>query len=125
MPRCSWAEPLPGANRVTLGADQGDETQDFIAELRHVQITRTCCAECSEASQRHRRATTRHAGYQVSQKKRKASKKYGLDRVGWMFTSTAADNRQPRNSWRNAYVQCKLGKFEDVGGRMVYSGDLA
>lgn len=33
------AEALPGTNRITLGADKGYDSHDFIAELRHMQIT--------------------------------------------------------------------------------------
>jgi len=35
------AEGLPGTHRVTLGADKGYDAHDFIAELRHMEITRT------------------------------------------------------------------------------------
>ena len=33
------AEGLPGTHRVTLGADKGYDAHDFIAELRHMEIT--------------------------------------------------------------------------------------
>jgi hypothetical protein len=33
------AEDLPGTHRLTLGADKGYDAHDFIAELRHMQIT--------------------------------------------------------------------------------------
>src|ERR1700730_396171 len=33
------AEGLPGTHRVTLGADKGYDAHEFIAELRHMEIT--------------------------------------------------------------------------------------
>ena len=33
------AESLPGTHRVTLGADKGYDTHDFITELRRMEIT--------------------------------------------------------------------------------------
>ena len=100
------AESLPGTHRVTLGADKGYDTHDFIAELRHMEIT----PHIAQNNRKRRSAvderTTRHVGYQVSQKKRKRVEEVfgwmksigllrklrhrGLQRVGWMFTFTAA-----------------------------------
>jgi transposase len=100
------AEALPGTHRVTLGADKGYDAHDCIAELRHMEITphiaQNDTNRCSAVDER----TTRHAGYRVSQKKRKRIEEVfgwmktigllrklrhrGLERVGWMFTFTAA-----------------------------------
>jgi transposase len=49
------AEAIPGKNRVTLGADKGYDTHDFVAELRHMEITPHICAERHEPSQRRGR----------------------------------------------------------------------
>jgi IS5 family transposase len=100
------AETLRGTHRVTLGADKGYDAHDFITELRHMQITphiaQNDTNRCSAVDER----TTRHGGYQVSQKKRKRIEEVfgwmksvgllrkmrhrGLERVGWMFTFAAA-----------------------------------
>jgi len=100
------AESLPGMHRVTLGADKGYDARDFAAELRHMEITPHIAQnDCNRRSTVDER-TTRHAGYRISQKKRKRIEEVfgwmksigllrklrhrGLERVGWMFTFTAA-----------------------------------
>jgi transposase len=97
------AEAIPGDHPVTLGADKNYDTKDFVAEARNVGAT-------PHVSQKQRSAidgrTTRHAGYKVSQQKRKRVEEIfgwmktvggmrklrhrGLELVGWMFTLTAA-----------------------------------
>ncbi|MGA8213293.1 MAG: IS5 family transposase [Candidatus Sulfotelmatobacter sp.] len=100
------AEALPGTNRVTLGADKGYDAHGFIAELRHMQITPHVAQNDTNRQSGVDERTTRHAGYQVSQKKRKRIEEVfgwmknigllrelrhrGLERVEWMFTFTAA-----------------------------------
>ena len=97
------AEAIPGDHPVTLGADKNYDTKDFVAEARNVGAT-------PHVSQKQRSAidgrTTRHAGYQISQRKRKGIEEIfgwmktvggmrklrhrGLELVGWMFTLAAA-----------------------------------
>lgn len=100
------AEALPGAHRVTLGADKGYDTHDFVAELRHMEITPHIAQNDTNRRSSVDDRTTRHAGYQLSQKKRKRIEEVfgwmksigllrkvrhrGLERVGWIFTFTAA-----------------------------------
>jgi transposase len=100
------AESLPGTHRLTIGADKGYDTREFIDELRHMEITphvaQNDTNRCSAVDER----TTRHTGYKLSQKARKRVEEVfgwmksigllrkvrhrGLERVGWMFTFTAA-----------------------------------
>jgi len=97
------AEAIPGDHPVTLGADKNYDTKDFVAEARNVGAT-------PHVSQKQRSAidgrTTRHAGYQISQRKRKRIEEIfgwmktvggmrklrhrGLELVNWMFTLSAA-----------------------------------
>jgi transposase len=100
------AESLPGTRRVTLGADKGYDVHDFIAELRHMEITPHVAQNDTNRRSGVDERTTRHAGYQLSQKARKRIEEVfgwmksigllrkvrhrGLERVGWMFTFTAA-----------------------------------
>jgi transposase len=100
------AEGLPGTHHVTLGADKGYDAHDFIAELRHMEITPHIAQNDTNRRSAVDERTTRHAGYQVSQKKRKRIEEVfgwmkgigllrklrhrGLERVGWMFTFAAA-----------------------------------
>jgi transposase len=100
-------EQLPGAYRVTLGADKGYDTRGFVAECRQLKVTphvamNTARSGGSAIDQR----TARHAGYEISQKKRKRieecfgwmkdvalirkMKHRGLEKVGWLFTFAAA-----------------------------------
>ena len=100
-------EQIPGDHRVTVGADKGYDTRDFIAECRHLKVT-------PHIAQNTKRSggsaidgrTTRHSGYAVSQKKRKRIEECfgwlktialmrkvrhrGIEKVGWVFTFAAA-----------------------------------
>ena len=101
------AERIEGNERVTLAADKGYDTKDFVKEMRHMNVT-------PHVSQHERRPggsaidgrTTRHSGYKVSQQKRKRIEEVfgwlktvgalrktrlrGLFKVGWIFTFSAA-----------------------------------
>jgi transposase len=87
--------------RLTVGADKGYDTRDFVAGLRAVGVTPHVAQ-----NDRNRRSaidgrTTRHAGYGLSQRKRKLveqvfgwvktvgalrkTRHRGAARVGWMF----------------------------------------
>src|SRR5580658_6980014 len=100
------AETLPGTHRVTMGADKGYDAHEFIAELRHMEITPHVAQNDANRRSAVDERTTHHAGYQISQKRRKRIEEVfgwmksigllrklrhrGLERVGWMFTFTAA-----------------------------------
>ena len=95
------------AERITVGADKGFDTQACVDELRAVESTPHIAQHISA---RHPSAidgrTTRHAGYAVSQRKRKRIEEIfgwlktvglcrqtrfrGLARVGWMVTFATA-----------------------------------
>ena len=100
------AERVEGSERITLAADKGYDTKDFVSEMRGMNVT-------PHVSQNTKRAggsaidgrTTRHAGYEVSQRKRKRieevfgwiktvgalrkTRHRGLETVRWVFTFTA------------------------------------
>ncbi|HKB49652.1 MAG TPA: transposase, partial [Ktedonobacterales bacterium] len=98
----------PRARRRTVGADKGYDTDAFVAALRRCRVTPHISPNvharrrCSAIDRR----TTRHPGYDVSQRKRKRveevfgwNKMIGLVRklrhrgretVGWVFTFTNA-----------------------------------
>jgi len=100
------AEALPGTHRVTLGGDKGYDAREFIAELRHMEITPHVAQNDTNRRSAIDERTTRHAGYQLSQKACKRIEEVfgwmksigllrklrhrGLERVGWTFTFTAA-----------------------------------
>jgi transposase len=99
------AEALSGTHRVTLGADKGYDTQGLVSELRHMQVTPHIAQNNTNRRSAIDKRTTRHLGYQLSQKARKRIEEVfgwmktvgqlrkvrhrGVDRVGWMFTFTA------------------------------------
>jgi transposase len=100
-------EQLPGTRRVTVAGDKGYDTRDFVRECRHLNVT-------PHVAQNVRRnggsavdgRTTRHGGYEVSQRKRKRIEECfgwlktialmrkvrhrGIEKVGWVFTFAAA-----------------------------------
>jgi transposase len=100
----AMAANLPAG--ATLGADKGYDTADFVATLREQPVT----PHVAQNTTRRRSAidgrTTRHAGYAVSQQRRKRIEEIfgwaktvglcrqmrhrGLRRVGWMFTFALA-----------------------------------
>lgn len=101
------AAHLPGRNkRVTLGADKGYDTLDFVKGLRQYAVTPHVAQNISGRSSRIDERTTRHHGYRHSQRKRKLveqvfgwikttaglrqTKHCGRERVSWMFTFAAA-----------------------------------
>jgi IS5 family transposase len=68
--------------RVTVGADKGYDTRDFVEALRLVQVTPHVAQNISNRSSAIDRRTTRHAGYGVSQWKRKRVEEI----FGWLKT---------------------------------------
>jgi hypothetical protein len=92
--------------KVTLGGDKGFDTQDFLAELREINVT----AHVAQNTNGRRSAidgrTTRHAGYAISLRIRKRiqeafgwaktvaglrkARHRGLLKVGWQFTLAMA-----------------------------------
>jgi len=96
-------EDIPGNSAVTLGADKGYDTQDHVAQLRERNVTPHVAQKKHSAIDAR---TTRHAGYQVSQQKRKRveeifgwlktvgmlrkTRHKGVRRVGWVFAFAAS-----------------------------------
>ena len=71
---------IPGSGRLSVGADRGYDTRDFVAECRDLNVT-------PHVAQRKRWSaidgrTTRHEGYRSSQKVRKRVESI----FGWMKT---------------------------------------
>ena len=100
-------EQIPGEQRVTVAGDKGYDTKDFVAECRHLHVTpHVAQNEGRRGGSAIDGRTTRHAGYGVSQRKRKRIEECfgwmktigllrklrhrGLLKVDWVFTFTAA-----------------------------------
>jgi transposase/uncharacterized membrane protein YsdA (DUF1294 family) len=100
-------EQLAGRKRVTVGGDKGFDTADFISECRHMRVTpHVAQNDGRRGGSAIDQRTTRHAGYRISQKKRKRIEECfgwlktiallrklrhrGLFKVDWMFTFACA-----------------------------------
>lgn len=99
-------EEVPGTHRITVGADKGYDTADFISSCREMKVTpHVACRKSTKLDKR----TTRHIGYQISQIIRKRVEEIfgwiktvggghklrykGLERnyLWWEFTAAAYD----------------------------------
>lgn len=92
--------------RVTLGADKAYDTAEFVAECRALNVTPHVAQNDTNRASAIDGRTTRHAGYDVSRRKRmrteeifgwfktvglfRKTRHKGIPRVNWMFTFTAA-----------------------------------
>jgi transposase len=102
----AMVEEIPGCRRVTLGADKGYDSKEFVRELRDHQTTPHIARRPTSVIDDR---TTRRPGYAISQRQRKRveeifgwlktvatlrkTRHRGVARVGWMFTfATAAYN---------------------------------
>jgi transposase len=106
QPALALIKKRAGRRRLTLGGDKHNDTRDWVKELRDQRVTPHVAQNNRNRSSAIDGRTTRHAGYAVSQKKRKRveeifgwMKTLGLMRkvrhrgrklVEWMFTYTAA-----------------------------------
>jgi len=113
------AERLPDNGRVTIAADRGYDTRDFVQEMRGLKVTPHVAQNTSGRRSAIDGRTTRHAGYLLSQKKRKRIEEVfgwlktvaglrqvrhrGVQKVAWMFTFAAAAYNLVR--MRNLRVQ--------------------
>ena len=100
-------EKLPGRQALTVGGDKGFDTRDFVHECRNLRVT----PHVAKNEQRRGGSaldgrTTRHAGYALSQRKRKRIEECfgwlktialmrkvrhrGVCRVDWIFTLACA-----------------------------------
>ncbi len=76
------AGSVPGTHRVTLGADKGYDARNFTTELRHMEITPHIAQNDTNRRSAVDGRTTRHAGYQLSQKKA-YRRSVWLDEMHW------------------------------------------
>jgi len=69
------AEGIDGSKRVTLAGDKGYDTRLPVAEMRHMNITPHVAQNTAwSGGSAIDRRRTRHAGYAVSQQRRKVAK---------------------------------------------------
>ena len=96
------ADAIAGVKQITLGADKGYDTGDFVAQLRERNVTPHAAMNTTNRRSAIDQRTARHDGYAISQRKRKRveeifgwlktvgfmrkTRHRGRDRVCWMFT---------------------------------------
>ena len=96
----------PASRAVTVGGDRGYDTRRFVEQLREMNVTPHVAQNTTNRRSAIDERTTRHEGYDVSQRKRKRVEEVfgwmktvalqrktrfrGSERTGWMFTFAAA-----------------------------------
>ena len=97
---------IPGDQPATVGADKAYDSKEFVERAREINVTPHVAQNDKGRKSAIDGRTTRHAGYEVSQQKRKRVEEIfgwiktvggmrklrhrGLQLVGWMFTLAAA-----------------------------------
>ena len=100
------ASQISGVQQVTLGGDKNYDTQELVRDLREMKVTPHVAQNNTNRRSAIDGRTTQHAGYAISQKKRKRIeesfgwmktigmlkkvKLRGLEKVSWLFTFVAA-----------------------------------
>jgi transposase len=96
----------PASDKATVGADRAYDTRRFVEQARDLHVTPHVAQNDTNRRSAIDQRTTRHAGYAISQRKRKRVEEVfgwiktialqrktrfrGVERVGWMFTLAAA-----------------------------------
>jgi transposase len=114
---------IEGDHRITVAADKAYDTQDFVRQAREKGATPHVAQNSNRSGGSAIDArTTRHSGYQVSQRRRKLVEEFfgwlktvagqrktkyrGVWRVGWIFTfAAAAYNLVRMRNLRSAALQ--------------------
>jgi hypothetical protein len=93
---------LLGKKRITLGAGKAYDAKEFVKQAKSMRVAPHIAQNNKNRASSIDSRTTRHAGYLVSQRKRKRveeifgwmktvgmlrkTRHRGVDRIGWMFT---------------------------------------
>ena len=102
----SMLKQVSDSGQATVGADKGYDTKDFVAQTRALDVTPHVAQNTSGRRSAIDGRTTRHEGYNISQRIRKRveevfgwmktiglmrkTRHKGVARVGWMFVFAAA-----------------------------------
>ena len=122
-------EQIPGTKQVTVGGDKGYDTADFVAECRNLKVTPHVAQNLERPGGSAIDArTTQHAGYAISQRKRKRIEECfgwlktiallrkvrhrGIFKVGWVFTFASAAYNLVR--MRNLAIQADVSHGRSV-----------
>jgi hypothetical protein len=106
---------------ITLGADKAYDAEDFVNELRSVNVTPHVAQNTSGRSSAIDERTTRHGGYAVSQRIEEAfgwiktvagqekTRFRGRDRVGWALPCGGSESSRPAARC-TAHTSCCWGQ---------------
>lgn len=87
-------ERVPGKHRITVGGDKNYDTEDFVAACRDMNVTpHVACRQRTTLDRR----TTRHPGYQLSQRVRKRVEEI----FGWVKTVAGGRKLRYKGAARN------------------------
>jgi IS5 family transposase len=94
----AMVEDLPGSQRITLAADKAYDTADFVTEMRRLGVTPHVTQNTKGRRSAIDGRTTRHPGYAVSLRGRKAHRgRVRLDQDGrWFAQDAPSRNRAGR-----------------------------
>lgn len=103
---CEMIKRVPGGSPITVGGDKGYDTKEFAGDMRAIAATPHVAQNNTFRSSAIDGRTTRHAGYGISQVKRRLieqvfgwtktvggmrkTRHRGVPLVGWIFTLTTA-----------------------------------
>ena len=92
----------PGAKHLTVGADKGFDTVDFVADMRDFNVTPHVAQNTTNRLSAIDHRTTRHRGYEISQQKRKrVEEPFGWGKtVGSWLDQCCAARRSSTSSLR-------------------------
>ena len=101
-----FARKVGGKRRVTMGGDKAYDTREFVGELRQANVTPHVAQNDTHRRSAIDERTTRHIGYEISQRKRKRIEEIfgwlksvgllrklrhrGIAKVRWIFKFTVA-----------------------------------
>lgn len=89
---------IPGSQRITVGADKAYDVASFVEEMRELRVTPHVARKEKGSAIDCR--TTRHSGYQVSQKTRKRVEEI----FGWMKTVGILRKTRHRGKTRVSWI---------------------
>jgi hypothetical protein len=89
---------IAGDQRVTVGADKGYDTRGFVQEMRDRNVTPHVSQNTNRCGSAIDGRTIRHAGYEVSQRRRKRKR---IEEVfGWLKTVGMLRKRRHRGAFK-------------------------
>jgi hypothetical protein len=130
-------EQIAGTKQVTMGGDKGYDTADFVAECRNLKVTRHVAQNLERPGGSAIDArTTHHAGYAVSQKKRKRIEECfgwlktiallrkvrhrGIFKVGWVFTFAGRSLQLSPHEESGDSSDVSLGRCAFAGPKRIH-----